>query len=220
LSTDDQAGLPGGTAAPGGLSQKARRTRESLIAAARQVFARDGFIEARIGDISAAASVAHGTFYTYFDSKEAIFREVVMGLVDEMMRAQLPAGPTADPLARIEAANRIYIRTYLDNAALLAVLEQVVTFNEEIRQIRKDMRRPFFDRNVRAIRRWQAAGMADPELDPAYAASALSAMVDRFMYVWQVLGEDFDEDRAVATLSRMWAGALGLPIAGRAGPSG
>jgi AcrR family transcriptional regulator len=194
-----------------GLSRKARRTRQALIEAARKVFADDGFVDARISDIAAAAGVAHGTFYTYFDSKEAVFREVVLGLGEQMRMAQGSSPAAGDgPLARIEHANRAYIRTYRENAALMATLEQVVTFNGEIRQMRKEIRRPFLERNVRAIRRWQAEGVADSDLDPVYAASALGGMVDRFMYLWLVLEEDFDEERAVVTLSRLWAQGLGI----------
>ncbi|MGH2927257.1 MAG: TetR family transcriptional regulator, partial [Solirubrobacteraceae bacterium] len=49
------------------------RTRAALIDAARRVFERDGYLEARVADIAAAAGVAHGSFYTYFDSKDDVF---------------------------------------------------------------------------------------------------------------------------------------------------
>ena len=59
------------------------RTRAKLIDAARRVFERDGYLEARVADIAAAAGVAHGSFYTYFDSKEDVFREMATGLMAE-----------------------------------------------------------------------------------------------------------------------------------------
>lgn len=203
-SVDDESVLDG-------LTPKARRTRDSLIEAARVVFARDGFLDARITDISAQAGVSHGTFYTYFGSKEAIFREVMLRLHHEM-REDPNVSPflTDQPAERIEHANRRYIEVYRKNAKLMATLEQVVTFNEEIRQLRKEIRKPFLERNIRAIKRWQRSGIADPELDPEYAATALQAMVDRFMYIWMVLEEPFDEERAVKTVTRMWMQALGI----------
>lgn len=191
---------------------KAQGTREALLDAARVIFARDGFVDARIGDIAAATGVSHGSFYTYFASKEAIFRELVVRLIDEIAKMQLPTGPGASPAERIEFANRTYIRTYRQNAALIATLEQVATLNDDIRQLRKDIRRPFVERNAAAIRRWQAAGLVDRDLDPNYAAMALGAMVERFMYISEVLDDaEFDEDLAVATLTRLWVGALDLP---------
>lgn len=194
-----------------GLSPKARRTRELLIGAARTVFARDGFLDARISDIATEAGVAHGTFYTYFDSKEAVFREVMVRLFDEL-REDPAVSPyhSDEPLERIEHANRRFIDVYRRNARLIATVEQVVTFSDDIRALRRELRNPWVQRNIRSIQRWQAAGIADPELDPEYAAAALQAMVDRFAYVWVVVGYDFDEDRAVRTLTRMWALALGM----------
>jgi len=63
------------------------RTKEALVRAAAEVFVHDGFFDARIVDITARAGVAVGTFYTYLDSKEAIFRAVVDERIDELYRA-------------------------------------------------------------------------------------------------------------------------------------
>jgi AcrR family transcriptional regulator len=57
-------------------SRKGVRTRARLIDAAKQVFERDGFLDARIVDIAETADLAPGSFYHYFDSKEQIFLEV------------------------------------------------------------------------------------------------------------------------------------------------
>src|SRR5581483_6805206 len=68
----------GGTAnaVPARRSAKGERTRARLILAAKQVFERDGFLDARIVDIAKTADMAPGSFYHYFTSKEEIFREV------------------------------------------------------------------------------------------------------------------------------------------------
>ena len=122
----------------------------------------------------------------------------------------MPPAAGSAPWDLVEHSNLRYIRAYRRNAALMATLEQVATFNDEVRQLRLDLRRLFVQRNARAIERWQKAGVADPDLDPIYAANALGTMVDRFAYTWFVLGEDFDEARAVETLTRVWLQALGI----------
>jgi AcrR family transcriptional regulator len=55
---------------------KAER-RQQILNHARDVFARRGFHAAKIEDIDAAAGVARGTFYLYFEDKRAIFEEIV-----------------------------------------------------------------------------------------------------------------------------------------------
>lgn len=194
------------------LTQRGLRTRSALIDAAGQVFARDGFLDARITDICEAAGVAYGTFYTYFVSKEEIFHEVIMSLQEDMAGHEPAAAPVEGmtPWELVEAANRRYVRAYQRNAKLMATLEQVATFNDDVRRMRLELRGRFVNRNARAIARWQEAGLADPDINPRYAANALGTMVDRFTYTWFVLGEPFEEDLAIETLTRLWLQALGI----------
>src|SRR5580704_16274569 len=55
---------------------KAER-RQQILNHARDVFAKRGYTAAKIDDIVAAAGVARGTFYLYFEDKRAIFEEIV-----------------------------------------------------------------------------------------------------------------------------------------------
>lgn len=55
---------------------KAER-RQAILAAARDVFARRGYHQATIDDIVAAAGVARGTFYLYFEDKRAVFSDLI-----------------------------------------------------------------------------------------------------------------------------------------------
>lgn len=53
--------------------QRAHATREQLVDAAREIFARDGFEVARLEDIAAAAGKTRGAFYAHFRDKEDVF---------------------------------------------------------------------------------------------------------------------------------------------------
>ncbi|MGB8795496.1 MAG: TetR/AcrR family transcriptional regulator, partial [Mycobacterium sp.] len=53
------------------------RTRAALIAAARKVFERDGYVDCKLTDITKAAKCATGSFYTYFANKAEIFAAVL-----------------------------------------------------------------------------------------------------------------------------------------------
>lgn len=58
-------------------TKRGRKTREKLLHAAEAEFGERGFPEASIASITQRAGVALGTFYVYFESKEAIFRALV-----------------------------------------------------------------------------------------------------------------------------------------------
>jgi AcrR family transcriptional regulator len=51
--------------------------RQQILTVARDVFARRGYHAAKIDDIVAAAGIARGTFYLYFEDKRTIFEEIV-----------------------------------------------------------------------------------------------------------------------------------------------
>jgi len=193
------------------LTARGERTRQRLIDAAGVVFARQGFIDTKITDITAEAGSANGSFYTYFDSKEEIFGEVI-SRVNDQMRETLDhrLGPDASPRERIEHATRQYVDAYKSQAMMVALLEQVSSIIPEFREVRLETRRKFTARSERSIRRWQAEGIVDPELPPRYAAAALASMVSNFCYMWLAMDGDYEEDLVVSTLSRMWANALGM----------
>jgi AcrR family transcriptional regulator len=208
------AAAPAALAGSAPLTARGARTRAALVKAARALFERQGYVDTNVGDIAKKARVAHGTFYTYFASKEEIFAEVADDLQHQLLtiaEAEPHLPPDAALSERIERANRGYLRGFAENARMMGVLEQVATFNPRLAAIRRANRRYFVQRNTASIRRWQEQGLVDERIDPGYAASALGSMVDRSAYVWMVLGEPYELDEAVIQLTRLYCNALGLP---------
>jgi len=199
-------------------SRKGAQTRARLLDSAKSVFEKSGFLEARISDIAEHAGLSHGSFYHYFDSKEQIFREVAEAQ-EELLTAPSPEaqkaadaeGPAPTELDRLLRANRRYLERYRDNGKIMAVIEEVSRYDDYVNEARMRRQKHFADRAEEAIRRLQAGGEADPELDPAIAALALGAMVARFAELW-VVGHwgTFDLDTAAEQLTRLWANAIGL----------
>jgi AcrR family transcriptional regulator len=58
-------------------ARRRARTRAKLIAAARELFARQGIESTRINEITEEADVGFGSFYNHFDSKDAIVDVVI-----------------------------------------------------------------------------------------------------------------------------------------------
>ncbi len=203
----------------GPVTGKGQARKAHLLAAARVVFERRGFLDTRVADIVAEANVAQGTFYTYFDSKEAVFQAVAHGVIDAML-ASLDADPQADnPYDRVRWAMQRFVDAYIPNARIIALTEQVGTFTPEMRDLRLALRAAFVARSMRGIRRLQDEGAADPGLDVLVTAEVLSAMVDYTCYVWQTLGRELDQEALLGTLTMVWARAIGVdawlpPVAG------
>lgn len=194
-------------------TSRGRRTRAALLTAGRELFEELGFDNTRIDHVATRAGVSHGTFYTWFDSKESLLREIVHGVVEDVFRATRVGTlvPETDAYARIEAANRRYLRAVTEHARILRVLGAVAETREDFRLLRVQVREGFVTRGMEGLSRLQAQGLADPDLPPRATASALGAMVEAFAHLWQDPVEGLDEDAAVDVLTRLWAGAIGLP---------
>ncbi|MGW4329082.1 TetR/AcrR family transcriptional regulator [Nocardia sp. NPDC004573] len=191
------------------------RTRSALIAAARTVFERSGYLDTRLVDITTEAKCSSGTFYTYFSSKEEIFAAVLELAQEDMMHPGMPhVDSDADPAAIIEASNRAYFEAYKRNAKLMALLEQVASIDPEFRKLRQRRAEAFVRRNARSIESLQARGLADTEVDPLLASRALSGMISRLAFDYFVTGEGTPEDLRVdldeltRTGTRLWVNAL------------
>ncbi|MCO1657082.1 TetR/AcrR family transcriptional regulator [Pseudonocardia humida] len=196
-------------------TDRGRRTRRRLLDAAAVVFARDGFLDTKITDIAAEAKVSSGTFYNYFETKEAIFTAVIQQTIERLfLAASVPPETDRSPLVRIETATRNYLLAYREHAGLLAILEQVATFNADFREMRREIRQTFRNRTSRGIARMQQQGIVDASLPAQCTAEALTSMVSNFCYVSLVLGEDYDHEEAVRTLTTLWARGIGLDLAG------
>jgi AcrR family transcriptional regulator len=191
------------------IRRRGMRTRAHLVKAAQKVFERDGYLDARVADIAAAAGVAHGSFYTYFDSKEDVFRELAEAVVKEVYAA-LDTPEESDPEDRIRATNRRYMELYERHALVLGLIEQVGNLGE-FHGLRRALRARLVDRVEHVIRGLRADGEAGPEpLDPHLVASALVGMVDSFAHSWFVLKEPFDREAALANLDAIWLRTLGI----------
>ena len=193
-------------------TKRGQRTREQLVAAAREVFERDGYFDARVADIVKQAGVAHGTFYTYFESKLDVFRAVarqVSAAIGEAVRVA-PGDVPGDVWANLDRSNRRYLDVYRANSRIQGLIEQVATFDADFHAGRLAGRQAHVQRVIRTIERWQAQGVADPEVDPVTTAGALVAMLSNFAYWSFAGGDEYDEEQAARTVTLIWARAVGL----------
>jgi AcrR family transcriptional regulator len=196
-------------------SRKGAESRARLLDAAKEVFESVGFLEARISDIAERAGLSHGSFYHYFDSKEQIFREVAEALEDRLSAPLgaviLDPSSSASPQERIAEGVRRHLESYRDEARIMGVIEQVSRYDEHVNAVR-EARHDEIRRQVAVSIGWlQRHGLADPELEPIVASTAIGAMTSRFAEMWLAQGViECEFDDGVEQLTRMVVNALGL----------
>ncbi|GGL13391.1 TetR/AcrR family transcriptional regulator [Nocardia jinanensis] len=192
-----------------GRTHRGRETRRRLVDAAKAVFERDGFVHARITDICTTAGVSHGSFYTYFVTKEEIFTEVADSVELDLLTIG-PAPEGTGPIGRIQSATEHYLRVFGANAKIMSVIHQVCTIDADVRATRLQRQNSFAQAVETHIRGLQESGHTDPRIDPAYAARALGGMVAHFTDHLFNTDNDFDLDTAGEQLTLIWVNALGI----------
>jgi AcrR family transcriptional regulator len=96
----------------GGRSAQKARTRDALVAAARDLVAAG--VTPTVEDAAAAASISRTTAYRYFPNKRALLLAAHPEIAATSM---LPANPPADPAARLDAVVANFSAMILDTEA-------------------------------------------------------------------------------------------------------
>jgi len=210
-ATDPPPAKPSGGAQP--TTRRGRNTRAKLLSSARETFGRVVFTDVRITDITAHAGVASGTFYTYFDSKEEIFREVASEVLAEMSAAARrdPENTGRDVVRDLEYATRCYFECVHRNARIARSIEELQARDAGLGSVR----RATLLKGVKKIERWiqrlQEQGICDPELEAWPTAFALHSLNVSVAYN-HLVHRDAPEDTEmlVRATSRIWCATVGL----------
>ena len=203
---------------PSELSGRGQRTRARLIASARQVFAAHGYFETKLAQITSHAGVAAGTFYTYFDSREALLAAIIAEAYGESINP-VESRPVSqgDPFERIRHGNEQYVESYRRNADVHRVIAEAVFVDPAVKVLRHERATQIFERNAQTIAALQARGAVGEDIDPVTTARNLSLLVSRACHFVYVENHDAAKYRGpegakvlAAELSELWIRCLGV----------
>lgn len=120
-------------------TERGRRTMRKLLDAAALEFGERGFHEASIAGLTGRAGVSIGSFYVYFDSKEAVFRALVADM-GHMTRAWIAERVAAAP-DRL-ATERLGVAAFIEFVRAHKNLYRVVM---ESQFVAEDAYRAYYD---------------------------------------------------------------------------
>jgi TetR/AcrR family fatty acid metabolism transcriptional regulator len=184
------------TSSPVASPELARGTtkRERILRAAIDVFAQNGYFNAKVSDVAKAAGVADGTIYLYFDGKEDllvnIFREHARSYLQSLERELAH-------VRRAEERIRIAIRHHLETLGrdrALAIVAQV-----ELRHSLKFMSllsqqevADYLNMLRKIVEQGQAEGSFRRNLHPQLVAKAIFGVLDEMVTSWMLSEKDYD----------------------------
>jgi AcrR family transcriptional regulator len=193
-------------------TRKGRATDEAFKEAARVVFARDGYLNAKISDIAAEAGRSAASFYNYYDTKA----DLLIALAEEFHAeaTSLATLSFRSGLTRPEALREAvagFWRTYAKRRGELIGIFQAAMVEGRFRDRWLELRGEAITRIAGEVRAAQAKGYC-PGVDPVMTASALSAMLEHFCYIWLGQGGEkdvaFDDERALDAVATIWVKAV------------
>lgn len=106
-------------------TERGRRTLRKLLDASAIEFGEKGFHEASVSSITRRAGIALGSFYTYFDSKEALFRALVQDMSENVRsnaRAAIAADMSAIDIER--AALTAFLRFAREHKEIYRIIDE------------------------------------------------------------------------------------------------
>ncbi|HEX3592253.1 MAG TPA: TetR/AcrR family transcriptional regulator [Pseudonocardiaceae bacterium] len=174
---------------PGPKPGKGDRSRRRILAAAESVFADLGFHAASIVKITEAAGVAQGTFYIYFESKQAVFEEVLLDLNHRVRQAMAEGARDAGSREEAERGGFSgFFRFTAEHPALYRVIRQAEFVAPELLERHYATIATGY---VDGLRQAMTAGEiapADPEV-VAWALMAVGEMIGMRWVLWPKAAE-------------------------------
>ncbi len=179
--------------------------RERILRAAVDVFAQNGYFNAKVAEIAKSAGVADGTIYLYFDGKEdlliTIFREHTRSYLQSLER-------DLSTISRPEDRMRVAIRHHLETLGrdrALAIVSQV-----ELRHSLKFMSllsqqevADYLNILRKIVEHGQSDGVFRRTLHPGLVAKAVFGVLDEMVTSWILSDKEYalaDQSEQVADL--------------------
>lgn len=188
---------------------KGLRTRDHLLSSGRVVFARDGYVRARMSDVADEAGISMGGLYRYFANKEDLFAQVIADLHEELYQASRSKQHdfATEPYESLVEANRGYLGIYHEQRHVMRAFIQAAHVEDRFRDFWWQMRNRHIERFVLALSR--VHGITEVNgVDTALAAEAVACMVEQSAYVWYAQQElhnsDVDLEVAAHIVARVW----------------
>jgi AcrR family transcriptional regulator len=198
---------------------RAAQTEAALKEAARRVFARNGYLTAKITDITAEAGRATGSFYSHFASKEELLEALLVDLLANVDDDLATAGHSTDfnDPAAIRWHVAAFWRFFRANRPVMVALNQAAMVDDRFARRLRELLAPDVAHLAEHLRHITAAGGELPG-DPIVVASAIGALMWQFAYAWlagggEDIGRSLPDEEAIDTLAAL----IHRGVAGRPG---
>lgn len=190
--------------------RKKHATRRRLMRAALQLFREQGYDDTTVEQIAEAADVAKGTFFNYFETKEAILPAMAEWRLQQLEGALLPErGAPASPVTRIKFALCLVADDPLANPLVARRLFAATVSHRHPHETHPGW--ALTHMLADQVRQAQAAGEIRANVDPTYLGGVIRTLFFHQLMLWHCASRP-------APLPELLDGMVDLLMEGVAGP--
>jgi AcrR family transcriptional regulator len=183
--------------------EQAAGTRRRILAAAHELFERDGYTATSMGSVAAAAGVSLKTVYLAFESKSSLLRALwhlmLRGEQDTVPVAEQPwyqavlAEPDPERQLRLNMRNSLMVKTRA--GALLEVIRDAASATPEVGTLWARIQTEFYDNQRVIVQSIANKGALAPDLDVTAAVDILWSLNHPSLYGLLVTQRNWQPDR-------------------------
>lgn len=188
-------------------SRRSAELRERLFHAALDLFARKGFAETTVEDITNAADVGKGTFFNYFPSKEHIFLAFAEMQLERLRLAVEEARHTREPM--IKFVRSLTARLTMEparNPELIRVSLQAFLSDSEVRHAMQNLHARILELHTQMVQIGQERGEIRNDLPASAIALVFRQLIFGTLLIWSLYGDESLESRLEAAFEVLWKG--------------
>ena len=191
-------------------SRRMRRSaelRDRLFRAALEQFAKKGFLEATVEDITNAADVGKGTFFNYFPSKEHIllaFGELQLGKLQEAIDEARKTGMPLPEFLRSLGAKMT--EEPIRHPTLVRAFLQAFLSSTEVRTAMLDLQSRIMALHSQMIQLGQERGEIRDDLPAVELAQVFRQTVFGTLLLWSLSGDGSLQQRVETAFEVVWSG--------------
>jgi AcrR family transcriptional regulator len=191
-------------------SRRQRRSteiRERLFRAALDLFARKGFAETSVEDITEAADVGKGTFFNYFPSKDHILMAFGEMQLTKLEAAIEVARRTNEPMP--DFLRLLGVRMTQEptrNPAIVRALLQAYLSTTPVRAAMIDLQKRVQALHTQMIQLGQDRGEIRDDLPAAEIANVFRQTIFGTLLIWSLYGDATLHERIEAAFNLLWTG--------------
>ena len=192
--------------------RRSAEIRERLFRAALALFAKKGFAETTVEDITEAADVGKGTFFNYFPSKDHIL--IAFG---EMQLAKLEAAiaevrRTNEPIPQfMRSLGTRMTQEPARNPEIMRALLQAYLSTTRVREAMLDLQKRVQALHTQMIQLGQEQGEIRSDLPAEEIAYAFRQTIFGTVLIWSLYGDATLQSRIESAFDLLWTGIAARP---------